>query len=53
MTDDELTKLASIITALQDIHDSVKAGRRNREFAIFDLEEEIEALADFTKKLPA
>jgi hypothetical protein len=37
MTERELSSLRSIIRALQDIHDSVSDGRRNRHFAIDDL----------------
>lgn len=51
MTEEELAKLRSIIAALQDIHDSVQAGRRIREFAISDIEEEIDALSTLLNQL--
>ena len=51
MTEEQLKKLAGIIAALQDIQDSVKAGKRLREYAESDLLEEIDALSDFVNSL--
>lgn len=50
-SDEELKELSTIIKNLEDIHESVEMDKRDRDFAINDLEEDLESLRKFVNKL--